>query len=114
MKEKGYSQRDRRTKEREINKSMQIQQEMADARAMAARAKEAEKTLDTARRRNEVEVGGARSAVRRPVVIPGGKRQLPGSVSASSSASSRPGAGTGGSTSSVVKKPIGRRRPGQF
>lgn len=113
MKEKGYSQRDRRIKEREINKSMQIQQEMADARAIAARAKEAEKEVDSTRRKTEIEVGGARSVVRRPAVIKGGKRPI-GGVTASSSPSPRPDAGSNGSGGSVVKKPIGRRRPGQF
>lgn len=113
MKEKGYSQRDRRIKEREINKSMQIQQEMADARAIAARAQEAAKGLPSARRKTEIEVGGARSVVRRPAVIQGGKKQM-GGVTASSSPSPRPGVGGPGYVGSVVKKPIGRRRPGQF
>lgn len=113
MKEKGYSQRDRRIKEREINKSMQIQQEMADARAIAAKAKEAEKGFESARRKTEIEVGGARSVVRRPAVVQGGKRQI-GGLSVSSSPSPRPGVGSSTSGGSVVKKPIGRRRPGQF
>ncbi|OQD75204.1 hypothetical protein PENDEC_c008G00691 [Penicillium decumbens] len=103
VKEKGYSQRDRRVTELEFNKRMDIEAQMAAdrERAAAQKAREEERN-DPTRRKTEVEVGG-KSAVRRPVV------KRPGKVGGLTS-SSRPGAGGGGS---VVKKPTIPRRPGR-
>ncbi|KAJ5142789.1 uncharacterized protein N7515_001576 [Penicillium bovifimosum] len=117
VKEKGYSQRDRRVTEIEFNKRMEIEAQMAVDRERAAAEKQRElERSDPARRRMEVEVGG-KSAVRRPVIKPGRKV---GGLTASSSASSRPGAdgagrggGGGGSGGSVVKRPVVPRRPGR-
>ncbi|KAJ5586915.1 uncharacterized protein N7459_002680 [Penicillium hispanicum] len=112
VKEKGYSQREKRVTELEFNRRMEIETQMAADRdrAAAEKAREQERN-DPTRRRKEVEVGG--SAVRRPIVK--GPRKI-GGLTASSSSSSRPGAnGSGGSGSggSVVKKPIIPRRPGR-
>ncbi|OQE21087.1 hypothetical protein PENSTE_c012G01683 [Penicillium steckii] len=106
VKEKGYSQRERRVTELEFNRRMEIESQMAADRERAAadKVREAERS-DPKRRNTEVEVGG-KSAVRRPVIK--GNRKV-GGVSASSS--SRPGASGGGG--SVVKKPVIPRRPGR-
>ncbi|KAJ5579218.1 hypothetical protein N7450_008085 [Penicillium hetheringtonii] len=106
VKEKGYSQRERRVTELEFNRRMEIESQMAADRERAAadKVREAERS-DPKRRNTEVEVGG-KSAVRRPVIK--GNRKV-GGVTASSS--SRPGASSGGG--SVVKKPVIPRRPGR-
>ncbi|KAJ5231689.1 uncharacterized protein N7469_006277 [Penicillium citrinum] len=106
VKEKGYSQRERRVTELEFNRRMEIESQMAADRERAAadKVREAERS-DPRRRNTEVEVGG-KSAVRRPVIK--GNRKV-GGVTASSS--SRPGASSGGG--SVVKKPVIPRRPGR-
>ncbi|KAJ5498041.1 hypothetical protein N7453_007092 [Penicillium expansum] len=117
VKEKGYSQRDRRVTEIEFNKRMEIEEQMAADRERAAAEKLREKERnDPARRRTEIEVGG-KSAVRKPIIKPGRKV---GGLTASSSSSSRPGANVdgahdGGSRpgSSVVKRPTVPRRPGR-
>ncbi|KAJ5758014.1 uncharacterized protein N7511_006708 [Penicillium nucicola] len=122
VKEKGYSQRDRRVTELEFNKRMEIESQMAlDRERAAANKKREEERNDPTRRKREVEVG-AGSAVRRPVIKPGRKV---GGLTASSSTSSRPsangsggggsgGAGRGGgSGASVVKRPTVPRRPGR-
>ncbi|KAJ5278916.1 hypothetical protein N7478_004288 [Penicillium angulare] len=108
VKEKGYSQRDRRVTELEFNKRMEIEEQMAaDRERAAAMKKRDEERSDPTRRKREIEVGG--SAVRRPIIKRPGKV---GGVSASSS--SRPGInGGGGSGGSVVKKPQIPRRPGR-
>ncbi|KAJ5170328.1 uncharacterized protein N7500_003111 [Penicillium coprophilum] len=109
VKEKGYSQRDRRVTEIEFNKRMEIEEQMAADRERDAAEKLREQERNTsARRRTEVEVGG-KTAVRKPLVKPGRKV---GGLTASSSSSSRPGA-SGGGGSSVVKRPTGPRRPGR-
>ncbi|OQE38931.1 hypothetical protein PENCOP_c007G05093 [Penicillium coprophilum] len=109
VKEKGYSQRDRRVTEIEFNKRMEIEEQMAaDRERDAAEKLREQERNNSARRRTEVEVGG-KSAVRKPLVRPGRKV---GGLTASSSSSSRPGA-SGGGGSSVVKRPTGPRRPGR-
>ncbi|CAI7655352.1 unnamed protein product [Penicillium manginii] len=107
VKEKGYSQRERRVTELEFNKRMEIESQMAVDRERAAAEKvREEERIDPKRRIREVEAGGG-SAVRRPV-IKGNKKV--GGVTASSS--SRPGV-NGGGGGSVVKKPVIPRRPGR-
>ncbi|KAJ5656814.1 hypothetical protein N7507_008764 [Penicillium longicatenatum] len=110
VKEKGYSQRDRRVTELEFNKRMEIEEQMAkDRERAAAQKKREEERNDPTRRRGEIEAGG-KTAVRRPVVKKPGKA---GGLVSSSSSSSRPGANGGGSGGSVVKKPQIPRRPGR-
>ncbi|KAJ5696689.1 hypothetical protein N7536_007101 [Penicillium majusculum] len=116
VKEKGYSQRNRRVTEIEFNKRMEIEEQMAADRERAAAEKLREQERnDPIRRRMEIEVGG-KSAVRKPIVKPGSKV---GGLTASSS-SSRPGASGDGAQgggsrpgSSVVKRPTVPRRPGR-
>ncbi|KAJ5808024.1 hypothetical protein N7474_009293 [Penicillium riverlandense] len=112
VKEKGYSQRERRVTELEFNKRMEIETQMAADRERAAAEKEREKARnDPSLRRREVEVGGG-SVVRKPLVK--GGRKPGGLTASSSSSSSRPGGGNGGSGGgSVVKKPQIPRRPGR-
>ncbi|KAJ6000642.1 hypothetical protein N7481_001051 [Penicillium waksmanii] len=108
VKEKGYSQRERRVTELEFNKRMEIESQMAVDRERAAADKiREEERSDPKRRIKEFEAGGG-SAVRRPVIK--GSKKI-GGVTASSS--SRPGANGGGSGGSVVKKPVIPRRPGR-
>ncbi|CAI7627952.1 unnamed protein product [Penicillium pancosmium] len=108
VKEKGYSQRERRVTELEFNKRMEIESQMAVDRERAAADKiREEERSDPKRRTREFEAGGG-SAVRRPVIK--GNKKI-GGVSASSS--SRPGANGGGGGGSVVKKPVIPRRPGR-
>lgn len=108
MKEKGYSQRERRVTELEFNKRMEIETQMASDRERAAAQKAYEEERnDPSRRKREVEVGVG-SAVRRPVVKRAGKVS---GLSTFSSSSARPGVGAGGG--SVVKKPTIPRRPGR-
>lgn len=109
MKEKGYSQRERRVTELEFNKRMEIESQMAADRERAAADKQRETERNNpARRKREVEVGGASSVVRRPAV---GPRKVGGVSASSSSPSPRPGAnGAGGS---VVKRPTVPKRPGR-
>ena len=117
VKEKGYSQRNRRVTEIEFNKRMEIEEQMAADRERAAAEKLREQERnDPIRRRMEIEVGG-KSAVRKPIVKPGRKV---GGLTASSSSSSRPGASGDGAQgggsrpgSSVVKRPTVPRRPGR-
>jgi pre-mRNA-splicing factor ATP-dependent RNA helicase DHX38/PRP16 len=115
VKEKGYSQRDRRVTEIEFNKRMEIEEQMAaDRERAAAEKRREEERNNSVRRKTEIEVGG-KSAVRKPLIKPG--RRV-GGLTASSSSSSRPGAsGDGargsGAGSSVVKKPTVPRRPGR-
>jgi pre-mRNA-splicing factor ATP-dependent RNA helicase DHX38/PRP16 len=112
VKEKGYSQRERRVTELEFNKRMEIETQMAADRERAAAEKEREKERnDPSLRRREVEVGGG-SVVRKPLLK--GARKPGGLTASSSSSSSRPGGGNGGSGGgSVVKKPQIPRRPGR-
>lgn len=117
VKEKGYSQRDRRVTEIEFNKRMEIEEQMAADRERAAAEKLREQERnDPTRRRMEIEAGG-KSAVRKPIIKPGRKV---GGLTASSSSSSRPGASGDGAQgggsrpgSSVVKRPMVPRRPGR-
>lgn len=118
VKEKGYSQRDRRVTEIEFNKRMEIEEQMAADRERAAAEKLREQERnDPARRRTEIEVGG-KSVVRKAIIKPG--RRV-GGLTASSSSSSRPGANIDGAHdgggnrpgSSVVKRPTVPRRPGR-
>ncbi|KAJ5246080.1 hypothetical protein N7468_001063 [Penicillium chermesinum] len=112
VKEKGYSQRDRRVTEIEFNKRMEIENQMAldRERAAAEKAREEERNNPT-RRKMEVEVGG-RSAVRRPIVKRPG--QVRGGLTSSSSGS-RPGANSSNSSGggSAVKRPQVGKRPGR-
>lgn len=116
VKEKGYSQRNRRVTEIEFNRRMEIEEQMAADRERAAAEKLREQERNVpARHRMEIEVGG-KSAVRKPIIKPGRKV---GGLTASSS-SSRPGASDDGAQgggsrprSSVVKKPTVPRRPGR-
>ncbi|GLA59707.1 DEAH-box RNA helicase prp16 [Aspergillus tubingensis] len=106
VKEKGYSQRERRITEQEFNRRVEIETQMAAdrERAAAEKQREAERN-DPTRRRKEIEVG---SVVRRPVAT---ARRV-GGVTASSSGSG--GARNGGSGGgSVVKKPQIKRKPGR-
>ena len=108
VKEKGYSQRERRVTELEFNKRMEIESQMAADRERATAEKQREAERDNpARRKREVEAG---SAVRRPTV---GPRRVGGVVTSSSSPrNGTNGASSRGSGGSVVKKPVIPRRPG--
>lgn len=97
VKEKGYSQRERRVTEQEFNRRMEIESQIAADRQRAATDKQREEERnDPSRRKREVEVGS--SVVRRPTAGP----RKAGGLTASSSG--------GGS---VVKKPQVKRRPGR-
>ena len=102
VKEKGYSQRERRITEQEFNRRVEIETQMAAdrERAAAEKQREAERN-DPTRRRKEIEVG---SVVRRPVAT---ARRV-GGVTASSSRN-----GVSGGGGSVVKKPAIKRKPGR-
>ncbi|EEP76974.1 pre-mRNA splicing factor ATP-dependent RNA helicase prp16 [Uncinocarpus reesii 1704] len=70
IKEKGYSARERRVTEREFNRRMEIETQMAADRERAAEIANHEAEKEKLKRRQEVAVGsasvGARTAVRRP------------------------------------------------
>lgn len=106
VKEKGYSQRERRVTEQEFNRRMEIETQMAADRERAAAEKLREQERnDPSRRKREVEVG---SVVRRPPVT--GARRV-GGVTASSSTRNGANGASGGGT--VVKKPQIKRKPGR-
>lgn len=107
VKEKGYSQRERRVTEQEFNRRMEIETQMAEDRERAATEKQREAERNNpARRKREIEVG---SVVRRPAT---GPRRVGGVVS--SSARNGNGNGRGSGTSgSVVRRPMVPRKPGR-
>ncbi|EAL88094.1 Pre-mRNA-splicing factor ATP-dependent RNA helicase PRP16 [Aspergillus fumigatus] len=106
VKEKGYSQRERRVTEQEFNRRMEIETQMAADRERAAAEKLREQERnDPSRRKKEVEAG---SVVRRPAVT--GARRI-GGVTASSTTRNGTNGASGGGT--VVKKPQIKRRPGR-
>ncbi|DAA79681.1 TPA_exp: Uncharacterized protein A8136_0454 [Trichophyton benhamiae CBS 112371] len=88
IKEKGYSARERRVTEREFNRKMEIETQMAADRQRAAElaAREAEK--ESAKKRQEIQ-----TAVRRPTATPGIRRATGGLVT----------------SGSVVKRPPSKR-----
>lgn len=117
VKEKGYSQRERRVTEQEFNRRMEIESQMAADRERAAAAKQREQERnDPSRRKREVEVGGggssSSSVVRRPDI---GARKVGGLTASSSSGPARNGSNgaSGGSGGSAVKRPQVKRRPGR-
>jgi pre-mRNA-splicing factor ATP-dependent RNA helicase DHX38/PRP16 len=105
VKEKGYSQRERRVTEQEFNRRMEIETQMAADRERAAAEKLREQERnDPSRRKKEVEAG---SVVRRPAVT--GARRI-GGVTASSTTRNGTNGASGGT---VVKKPQIKRKPGR-
>lgn len=111
VKEKGYSQRERRVTELEFNRRMEIEAQIAADRERATADKQREQERnDPSRRKREVEVGS--SVVRRPGV---GARRIGGitASSLSSGAGAGAGAGRGGGGGSVVKRPQVRKRGGR-
>lgn len=62
VKEKGYSLRDRRTTENEINKRMEIEAKMAEDKARAEEAERSMREKEVAEKSKEVEVGKKRPA----------------------------------------------------
>ena len=105
VKEKGYSQRERRVTEQEFNRRMEIEAQMAEDRERAATEKQREAERNNpARRKREIEVG---SVVRRPAA---GPRKIGGIVASSA----RNGSGrSNGPSGSVVKRPTVPRKPGR-
>lgn len=111
VKEKGYSQRERRVTELEFNRRMEIEAQIAADRERATADKQREQERnDPSRRKREVEVGS--SVVRRPGV---GARRIGGITASSllSGAGAGAGAGRGGGGGSVVKRPQVRKRGGR-
>lgn len=109
VKEKGYSQRERRVTELEFNRRMEIEAQIAADRERATADKQREQERnDPSRRKREVEVGS--SVVRRPGV---GARRIGGITASSLSSGAGAGAGRGGGGGSVVKRPQVRKRGGR-
>jgi len=109
VKEKGYSQRERRVTELEFNRRMEIEAQIAADRERATADKQREQERnDPSRRKREVEVGS--SVVRRPGV---GARRIGGITASSLSSGASAGAGRGGGGGSVVKRPQVRKRGGR-
>ncbi|OJD12417.1 hypothetical protein AJ78_06981 [Emergomyces pasteurianus Ep9510] len=103
IKEKGYSARERRVTEREFNKRMEIETQMAADRERAAEQERRKADEEALRRKREAEGGsaslGMRTVVRRPAPGTTAVRRPGSNVTA-------PSAGGGGS---VVKKPVMKR-----